>query len=58
MQAAINLSIPEKYLTGGHSVDMSWLTTMGFKFHHTRTNPVEFVYVLDLAGMVPCYATR
>jgi len=62
MKAALYVAICEDCLGSGSVVDVGMLCSCGFVFHHYRPSehPAtggEWVYVADLAKMVPHYAT-
>jgi len=61
VKAAVYVGISEGCLAAGDAVDLDILYSAGFVFHHYRPGEAavagEYVYVADLAKMVPCYAT-
>ena len=58
-KAALYVSISEACLSAGGAVDLQVLRDLGFAYHHYRPGKAdgEWVYVKDLARMVPAYAT-
>ena len=61
-KAAVYVAVSERCLQKGQPVDLEWLASVGFKYHHHRQacgtpGRCELVYVADLAKMVPEYAT-